>query len=1012
MNRATTIAHQLSFSNPVYTAKDYVEVHVNGKSRMGLLLIKRPPFRHSRLVLPSPSEFAQEERGSGRDNDDAFTEEDLLDRTSSPGSLSAPVRRALIDGLETLQREEACDFIVIASLDTHVFSLGIDTFTFDEGVQSKPTVQDVCEALVRCVKPTIAVLHGKCYSWGLEVALCATYRVAVDGRSWLSFPEVRLAMIPASVIGIQALVRRAGVRTAVRLLCSGEVVTAARAQRLGLVDAVWKVPETDAQEEEAEGRGYSKIVFAKCLAFAAEYVKEELGAKHTLGGGIPLADSTARPYDDPVTSSLIPTIDRPTPKTVRELLVAFPNEANIWSQVRMFCAWAAHQVSITQPRRIKAPYYLIESIRIATTRFTPDQSREQLGRLHSLFLKCTRLPETMAVQHSYQCVACQYRWTALNKKLNVPVSVPRPLSSALETKWIPPPSVKNVSIISEDHAYAAFLAAMLLHAKPSLNVVILCLRPYHHSLNRRRRGQGSFSSSSSSSSSDDEEDDDDADMQRRQEIKEANKMRYRNMEELRSTVMDYMWLFRGAAHPDNGPASPSGMALRTQLSAQLRVMDVVREHGNGGWYNVPRAFYDADILFDCAYPWTTIPSSSALSGLQTVTSSSVSSLSSTRKHKNYGVTEQRLRRWAFLDANMKLHCIFVLTTPTTNLNVISYPVVRHRNRVIGAFFAPRVVNHAGVVEVCHTPHTSTDVLRFSLYFFQQLSCYATVVRSPICGYVVCRLLFAGLYQAHSMLLDGCFPIELERAMRHRLQTNVSFLKIEDLWGLDWCAVVRERISAADLPKRDAGVIPREMIAQERVGRRTGEGWFRYDKVKGREYYLMNKNHTPRSVKEWAATSSAQLHRSRSLLAGGRPNPRSTSVLPLLAWPPLKVQHNRRVELDYINYCRASNLFRRDVTEMEMTERMCLAVVNEAVRMLSDGVVGSSRDIDLLSIYALGFPVWTGGVLFEADQYGDPKSLLYKLRIYTRALSEAVFPPPCRAIVQMAASDRRIHTAFP
>ena len=45
------------------------------------------------------------------------------------------------------------------------------------------------------------------------------------------------------------------------------------------------------------------------------------------------------------------------------------------------------------------------------------------------------------------------------------------------------------------------------------------------------------------------------------------------------------------------------------------------------------------------------------------------------------------------------------------------------------------------------------------------------------------------------------------------------------------------------------------------------------------------------------------------------------------------------------------------------------MVNEAAKILHEGIVPRSSDIDLVKIHGYGFPVWRGGLMFEAMQFG-------------------------------------------
>jgi 3-hydroxyacyl-CoA dehydrogenase/enoyl-CoA hydratase/3-hydroxybutyryl-CoA epimerase len=61
----------------------------------------------------------------------------------------------------------------------------------------------------------------------------------------------------------------------------------------------------------------------------------------------------------------------------------------------------------------------------------------------------------------------------------------------------------------------------------------------------------------------------------------------------------------------------------------------------------------------------------------------------------------------------------------------------------------------------------------------------------------------------------------------------------------------------------------------------------------------------------------------------------------------------------------------DLTELE--ERMLFAEALETVKCRDEGVIESVADANIGSIFGIGFPGWTGGVLQYINQYGDPAS---------------------------------------
>jgi enoyl-CoA hydratase len=83
----------------------------------------------------------------------------------------------------------------------------------------------------------VAAINGHVTGGGLELALVADWRLAIEGTYNLGFPEVRLGVIPG-LGGTQRLSRLVGPGTALELITQGEFISVSRAQELGIVARV------------------------------------------------------------------------------------------------------------------------------------------------------------------------------------------------------------------------------------------------------------------------------------------------------------------------------------------------------------------------------------------------------------------------------------------------------------------------------------------------------------------------------------------------------------------------------------------------------------------------------------------------------------------------------------------------------------------------------------------------------------------------------------------------------
>ncbi|MHB1432683.1 MAG: enoyl-CoA hydratase/isomerase family protein [Streptosporangiaceae bacterium] len=102
-------------------------------------------------------------------------------------------------------------------------------------------LQDSFTAVARIGKPVVAAITGYALGGGLELALCADFRVAGESAK-VGQPEILLGIIPGAG-GTQRLPRLVGPARAKDIVFSGRFVGAQEALAIGLVDAV--VPDAE-----------------------------------------------------------------------------------------------------------------------------------------------------------------------------------------------------------------------------------------------------------------------------------------------------------------------------------------------------------------------------------------------------------------------------------------------------------------------------------------------------------------------------------------------------------------------------------------------------------------------------------------------------------------------------------------------------------------------------------------------------------------------------------------------
>lgn len=149
--------------------------------------------------------------------------------------ISAAARRAIADNeVRTLVLTGAGEKAFVAGADIKEMSaLGPA-----EAQEFSRFLQVTLDVVERSPKPVIAAVNGFALGGGCELALACHIRFAASGARF-GQPEVNLGLIPGAG-GTQRLQRQIGRGRALELILSGELIDAAEAHRIGLVNRVFE----------------------------------------------------------------------------------------------------------------------------------------------------------------------------------------------------------------------------------------------------------------------------------------------------------------------------------------------------------------------------------------------------------------------------------------------------------------------------------------------------------------------------------------------------------------------------------------------------------------------------------------------------------------------------------------------------------------------------------------------------------------------------------------------------
>jgi 3-hydroxybutyryl-CoA dehydrogenase len=167
-------------------------------------------------------------------------------------------------------------------------------------------------------------------------------------------------------------------------------------------------------------------------------------------------------------------------------------------------------------------------------------------------------------------------------------------------------------------------------------------------------------------------------------------------------------------------------------------------------------------------------------------------------------------------------------------NTSSIPITRlaentiRPERVLGLhFFGP--VPLMGLVEVVKGEKTSPKIFELGVAFVQSLGKTPVRVQRDIPGFVMNRIFSAALREAVDLVDQGITtPEDVDVGMRLGYGWNVGPFEIADNAGLDTCARVGQamRTLGAGHLAPNSNLIER-MVAEGRLGRKTGKGFYRY-----------------------------------------------------------------------------------------------------------------------------------------------------------------------------------------
>jgi enoyl-CoA hydratase len=195
-----------------------------------------------------------------------------INRPKQLNALNAETIRELEGAFADLEADEAVKGVIVTGSGEKAFVAGADIKelageTPTTGHQTSLRGQAVMRRIEASGKPVVAAINGFALGGGLELALACHIRfAAVEAK--MGLPEVKLGVIPGYG-GTQRLVRIVGRGRALELILTGEMIDAAEAHRIGLVNRVVPRAELLAEAESLMGKILSNGPLATRYALRA-----------------------------------------------------------------------------------------------------------------------------------------------------------------------------------------------------------------------------------------------------------------------------------------------------------------------------------------------------------------------------------------------------------------------------------------------------------------------------------------------------------------------------------------------------------------------------------------------------------------------------------------------------------------------------------------------------------------------------------------------------------------------
>ncbi len=301
--------------------------------------------------------------------------------------------------------------------------------------------------------------------------------------------------------------------------------------------------------------------------------------------------------------------------------------------------------------------------------------------------------------------------------------------------------------------------------------------------------------------------------------------------------------------------------------------------------------------------------------------------------------------FAQLQAVCKPGAVLATNTSYLDIDAIAASTTRPQDVIGLHFFSP--ANIMKLLEIVVPAQVSPDVVATAFELAKRLK--KVPVRAGVCdGFIGNRILAVYRTAADHMLEDGASPYDIDRMVK-AFGFPMGPYEMSDLAGGDIGWATRKRRAATRDPKARYVQIADRLCERGWFGQKTGRGWYVYE-------------------------------------AGSRQGQEDPEVLAIV-----EAERQR------------AGITPRAFSTDELERRYLAAMVNEAAKVVAEGIALRPLDVDVTLLYGYGFPRHKGGPLHHADQLGLAR-ILADIRTFAEA--DPLFWRPAPLLEQLVAEGRQ------